>query len=83
MITAVKEILKQADTLSTDEQLALASILIERARKKAASQTGKRRWLDVMGAASYPMVEEDAQAWVTRERQEGDKEREQLWGQAK
>lgn len=82
MITAVKEILRQADTLSTDEQLALASILIERARKKAAPQPGTRKWLDVMGASPYPMVGEDAQGWVTRTRQEGE-ERDQQWSHEK
>lgn len=79
MVPAVKEILRQVETLSADEQLALASILIEQARKKTASQAVRRNWLDVMGAAPYPMVEEDAQAWITRERQEGENEREKSW----
>ncbi|MGE0881937.1 MAG: hypothetical protein AB7P14_00195 [Blastocatellales bacterium] len=79
MVPTVKEILSQVETLSADEQLALASILIEQARKKSATQSGKRNWLDVMGAAPYPLAEEDAQAWVSRERQEGDSEREKSW----
>lgn len=79
MTAAVSEILKQAEPLSTDEQLILAVMLIEQARKKAASPTVRYKWLDVMGAAPYPLAGEDAQAWVTRTRQEGDDERERQW----
>ena len=78
MTTAVSEILKQAEPLSTDEQLILAAMLIEQARKKAAPSE-RYKWLDVMGAAPYPLVGEDAQAWITRTRQEGDDERERQW----
>lgn len=79
MSAAVSEILKQAELLSTDEQLILAAMLIEQARKKAAVPNEQYKWLDVMGAAPYPLVGEDAQAWVTRTRQEGDDERERQW----
>lgn len=79
MTAAVSEILKQAEPLSTDEQLILAAMLIEQARKKAAAPNERHKWLDVMGAAPYPLVGEDAQTWVTRTRQEGDDERERQW----
>jgi type II secretory pathway pseudopilin PulG len=68
MTRKVHELLKQADALSADEQLTLASRLIEQARRK--SQPAHRRWLDAVGLAPYPLVGEDAQAWVTRTRQE-------------
>lgn len=77
MSPEVNEILKQADALSADEQLALASRLIERARRK--SRPARRRWLDAIGLAPYPLVGEEAQAWVTRTRQEGTDEREAQW----
>lgn len=35
-----------------------------------------RSWSEIAGAAVYPLVGEDAQAWVTRTRREGDKHRE-------
>jgi hypothetical protein len=71
------QLLKQSASLSADEQLELAARLIEQARKKTAAP--RRKWLDVMGTAPYPLTGEDAQAWVTRTRQEGEDEREQQW----
>jgi hypothetical protein len=71
------QLLNQSASLSADEQLELAARLIEQARKRAT--TPRRKWLDVMGAAPYPLAGEDAQAWVTRTRQEGEGEREQQW----
>jgi hypothetical protein len=79
MTVKVKEILRQAEPLSADEQLALAALLIEQARKKASAPIERRNWLDVVGAAPYPLTGEDAQVWVTRTRQEGDDERERQW----
>ncbi|MGE0133332.1 MAG: hypothetical protein AB7U82_35080 [Blastocatellales bacterium] len=83
MTVAVKEILRQAEPLSADEQLTLAAMLIEQARKKTASLVERRKWLDVAGAAPYPLTGEDAQGWVTRTRQEGDDERERQWRREK
>lgn len=71
------QLLNETAALSADEQLELAALLIEQARKKTAAP--RRKWLDVMGAAPYPLTGEDAQAWVTRARQEGEDEREQQW----
>lgn len=38
-------------------------------------QTG-RSWSEIAGVATYPLTGEDAQAWVTRTRREGDEYRE-------
>lgn len=35
-----------------------------------------RSWSEIAGAAEYPLTGEDAQAWVTRTRREGDEHRE-------
>ena len=75
----VSQIVKQTETLSGDEQLAFAMLLIERVRRNALSTAPQHRWLDVMGAAPYPLVGEDAQAWVSRTRSEDEAEREQQW----
>jgi hypothetical protein len=69
------QLLHQSASLSADEQLELAALLIEQARKKNA--VPRRKWLDVIGAAPYSLTGEDAQAWISRTRQEGDDEREQ------
>jgi hypothetical protein len=75
----VSQIVQQTEMLSGDEQLALAALLIERVRRNAIATTQSHRWLDVMGAAPYPLAGEDAQAWVTRTRSEEETEREQQW----
>ena len=77
MTQTLIQLLNQSASLSADEQLELAARLIEQARKRATAP--RRKWLDVMGAAPYPLAGEDAQAWVTRTRQEGEDEREQQW----
>ena len=81
------------------DQLALATLLIERARRAAAltppehhwpehhwpehhwpeHHWPEHHWMDAAGIAPYPLTGEDAQAWVSRSRQEGDEEREQQW----
>ena len=75
----VEQIVQQTEALSGDEQLALAAILIERVRRKAGSPAQTHRWLDVLGAAPYPLTGEDAQAWVTRTRSEDETERDRQW----
>ena len=35
-----------------------------------------RSWSEIEGAAKFPLAGEDAQAWVTRTRREGDENRE-------
>jgi hypothetical protein len=43
-------------------------------------QTPRRRsWREVRGSVSYPLCGEDAQAWVSRSRQESDEQRESQW----
>lgn len=83
MIPAVNEILRQTETLTSDEQLALAAMLIQQARNKTIPQVKHRKWLELMGAAPYPLMDGDAQDWVTRTRQEGDDKREQQWSHEK
>ena len=61
MTQTLIQLLNQSASLSADEQLELAARLIEQARKRATAP--RRKWLDVMGAAPYPLAGEDAQAW--------------------
>ncbi|MGH9801828.1 MAG: hypothetical protein ACRD82_15810 [Blastocatellia bacterium] len=79
MATALLKIMRQTEKLTADEQLELAATLIAQARKGAATPKPHRRWLELAGAAPDLMLGEDAQAWVSRTRQEGDDEREKQW----
>ena len=69
----LKELMKRADELTSDEKLELALLLIEQARQGDDSQP-RRKWKEINGAGQYPMVGEDAQAWVSRSRQESERE---------
>lgn len=72
---------EQSEQLSADEQLTLAMRLIERVRQKSPAQSEgrKRKWSDLQGAFAHPLAGEDAQAWVTRTRREGDERRDLKW----
>lgn len=76
MSAELDEVIKQAETLSPEEQLRLATLLIEKARSVDASATRKRKWAEIAGAAPNLLQGEDAQAWITRTRQEADLARE-------
>ena len=67
--------MKQSGSLTVDERLRLIAYLAEQARMEHP-QTQRRKWREIRGIAPYPLVGEDAQAWVTRTRQESDEERE-------
>jgi len=73
---ALKSLMKRVDALSLDEQLRLTAYLVERMRNSVPRQAPRRRWKDLIGLAEYPMLGEDAQAWVSRTRQESDVGRE-------
>lgn len=72
--TKLSHILHQAEELSPDEQLDLIAYLAQRAREGYQTRR-QRRWSDIRGIASYPLVGEDAQDWVTRTRRESDENR--------
>lgn len=72
----LERIKQQADGLSADEQLRLAAYLVERARTSLPAAV-ERKWSDLRGLYSHPMLGEDAQAWVTRTREDADNRRNQ------
>lgn len=67
-----EELVKQVDTLKIEEQLQLAAYLLERARQTVVSDKPQRKWRELRGMATHPMVGEDAQDWVSRTRRESD-----------
>lgn len=71
-------VLKQANQLTSDEQLLLASRLIERARhtRVVGGTRRYRKWRDIRGIAAPSMFGEDAQAYISRTRRESDEHRE-------
>lgn len=74
----LQALLQQAETLPPDEMLELASQLIHRAKQRFSTTQSRRKWSELAGAAPYPLVGEDAQVWVSRERQEGQANRNRL-----
>jgi hypothetical protein len=67
----LEDLVRQAETLSADEKLQLAAALIEQARQGAKDAASEVRWSDLRARVAAPALGEDAQAWVTRTRQEG------------
>ena len=68
---------EQSEQLTADEQLTLAMRLIDRVRQGTHGQPSaqKLKWRDIQGSLPNPATGEDAQAWVTRTRREGDQRR--------
>jgi hypothetical protein len=71
------EVLEQAERLAIDEQLMLIEYLARRIQQRR--QHPVLEWRDLRGMASSPLFGEDAQAWVSRTRREGDEAREAVW----
>ena len=68
-----QQVLSEAEGLSGEEQLALIARLMARLKARKAPSGKALRWEDYAGSAPYPLCGEDAQAWVTRTRQESGK----------
>jgi hypothetical protein len=68
MSTELDELIRRAVGLSPEDRLRLLEHL------SRTVQTGKRRraWREIRGSALYPLLGEDAQAWVSKTRREGD-----------
>jgi hypothetical protein len=47
--------------------------------QKYIGEIPRRQWHEIAGTAAYPLVDEDAQDWISRTRLESDKERETQW----
>ena len=78
MSPLLQALLKQAEQLTPEEQLELISRLADQLRIQTTLPKPQRKWSNLKGLASYPLMGEDAQEWVSRTRREGDEHREQL-----
>lgn len=76
-VDLLNDMIKQADKLTPDEQLRLATYLVDRARAAYPAVKPRRKWAEIRGIARPSLFGEDAQAWVSRTRREGDERREQ------
>ena len=77
----LSQIIRQIESLPLDDQLDLIAYLAKKARQQYQASPPRRRWSEIRGLASYPLLGEDAQVWVSRTRHEGDERREQQWKQ--
>jgi hypothetical protein len=76
-LTAVAEL---AALLPPTEQRQLAESILQRLNSGAdAPPPARRAWREIRGSVVYPLCGEDAQAWVTRSRQEAEDQRGQQW----
>lgn len=74
-VELVQELKRQAESLSPAEKLDLGEYLVAQAQEPEPD-AHPLRWSDVRGLVEYPMLGEDAQAWVSRTRAESDEARE-------
>jgi len=78
-MTLYNDMIRQASKLTPEEQLRLIAYLADQARQSARQRPSPRQWRDIKGAATYPLMDEDAQNWVSRTRLTSDRQREQQW----
>ncbi|MCC5619461.1 hypothetical protein LC605_31305 [Nostoc sp. CHAB 5836] len=78
MSPSLEKILSDIEQLTPEEQLTVIGHLLERVKKHITQAQPKRKWSDLKGIASYPLLGEDAAEWVSRTRREGDEHRERL-----
>ncbi|MBR8839610.1 MAG: hypothetical protein DSM106950_37825 [Stigonema ocellatum SAG 48.90 = DSM 106950] len=78
MSPSLEKILSEIEQLTPEEQLTVMGHLVERMKKHITQAQPKRKWSDLKGMASYPLLGEDAQKWVSRTRRFPDEHRERL-----
>jgi hypothetical protein len=74
-----ESILDRVQNLTPEQQeevLRFIDFLQFKAKNQDVEVKKRRRWGDVQGKAPYPLVSEDAQIWVSRNRREDTENRE-------
>ena len=71
MSTELDELIRRTEGLSSEDR----QRLLEHLSHSVSTGRVHRQWREIRGAASYPLVDEDAQTWVSRTRREGDEHR--------
>lgn len=78
----LEDVIAQADQLPEAERMELVEYLISTiapGNKETESDEKEYTWDDLRGLATYPIMGEEAQEWITRTRQEGTERREHQW----
>jgi hypothetical protein len=80
MSSQLQQVLSDIDRLSLIDRIQVMSHLIESIREYVPTESVKtsRKWSDLKGMVTAPLMDEDAQVWVSRSRQKGDEDRESL-----
>ena len=77
----LQQVLQDIDQLSLEEQFEVLNHTTDQLKRQAViPDKPKRKWLDIAGTASYPLMGEDAQDWVTRTRRDSQEHRDRLLG---
>ncbi len=74
----LEAIIKQAESLTVDEQLRLVAYLAEKARAAYGPAKSRRKWREIRGLAKPSLFGEDAQTYVSRTRREDTEYRERV-----
>lgn len=72
MPSAQLENVKQQIELLADDERSFLLLYLMQIQEQADSTSA--RWSDIAGAATYPLVGEDAQDWISRSRQESERD---------
>lgn len=70
-----QSLLQQTAILTPEQKLRMIAYLADSLRQSQPTPQ-RRKWSEIRGAAPYPLFGEDAQAWITRNRQETDEHQE-------
>lgn len=68
MSPSLQQMLNEIDQLTPEDQLTVMGYLVERMKKHIIPAQSKRKWSDLKGMASYPLLGKDAQEWVSQNR---------------
>ena len=75
----LNELMSKSEKLNIEEKLKLMRYLSNNLQiNDNSTPKPRRKWRDIQGKATYPLVGEDAQEWVSRTRQEATENREQI-----
>lgn len=78
MSPSLQALLQQVEQLPPEERLELIQRVAAGLQQLDETTKPKPKWSDLKGLAPYPMMGEDAQAWVSRTRREADEHRERV-----
>jgi hypothetical protein len=77
MSPQLQQVLSDIDRLSPADRIQVMSHVIESIRVYVPTESVKstRKWRDLKGMVTAPLMDEDTQEWVSRTRREGDEHR--------